>query len=150
MIGLYKQTFLVWRKIWSLNIWTEAAKDNFSQASLIVLYWFSRMHTRGFKASLPLIGVNECDSSRGISNAFTNTKPASSHREWYTDNLNVCSPLIIPFTTSLYWIIHLHTDWDQQQKCLVCGWTSMSLERVVITPVSWVWTEHELQVEQSF
>lgn len=109
------------------------------------------MHTRRFKAPLPLPWVNGCDSSRGMSNAFTNTKPVSPHRSWYTDNLNVCSPLIIPFTTSLYWIIHLHTsDWDQQQKGLVCGCTSFSLRWSLITSVSREGTKHELEVEWGF
>lgn len=107
------------------------------------------MHTRGFKALLPLPWVNGCDSTKGMSNAFTNTQPVSPHRAWYTDNLNVCSPLIIPFTTSLYWIIHLHTsDWDQQQKGLVCGCTSISVGWGLITYVSWVGTKHELEVER--
>lgn len=38
-----KYTFLVQKKItqlWSLNIWTDATKGNFSQVCLIVLYWF--------------------------------------------------------------------------------------------------------------
>ena len=106
------------------------------------------MNTRRFEAPLPLPWVNGCDSSSGISNAFTNTKPVSSHRAWYTDNLNICSTLIIPFTTSLYWIIHLHTsDWDQQQKGLVCGCTSLSLGWGLITSVSWVGTKHGLEVE---
>lgn len=72
----------------------------------------------------------------------------SSHRAWYADNLNVCSPLIIPFTTSIYWIIHLHTsDWDQQQEGLVCGCTSLSLGWGLITFVCWVGIKHELEVE---
>lgn len=108
------------------------------------------MHSRFKPPPLParLPRVNGCDSSSGMSNAFTNTKPVSSHRAWYTDNLNVCSPLIIPFTTSLYWIIHLHTsDWDQQQRGLVCGCASFSLGWGLITSVSWVGTTQELEAE---
>lgn len=43
MIGLINTHFLYKKKItqlWSLNIWTDAAKGNFSQVCLIVLYWF--------------------------------------------------------------------------------------------------------------
>ena len=107
------------------------------------------MHTRRLKdPPLPLPWVNGCDSSRRMSNAFTNTMPVSPHRAWYTDNLNICSPLIIPFTTSLYWIIHLHTsDWDQQQKGLACGCTAFSQGWGLITSVSWVGTKHEFDVE---
>lgn len=106
------------------------------------------MPTTRFKAPLSLCWKNECDSSCGMSDALTNAKPVSSHHAWHTDNLNVCSPLIIPFTTSLYWIIHLHTsDRDQQQKGLVCSCTLFSLGWGLITSVSWAGTEHELGVE---